>query len=49
MQSELEVKKSSLLKALKREQSKKNPDRETILMLDLELYKLSTKLKLSTK
>ncbi len=49
MQSELETKKKSLLKALKKEQSKKNPDREAILLLDLELYKLNTKLNLSTK
>lgn len=49
MQSELETKKRSLLKALKIEQKKVHPDKSVIQSLDFELHKLNTKLNLSTK
>jgi hypothetical protein len=40
MQSNSNEKKRSLLKALKKENQKPNPDRETLLMLDIELKKI---------
>ena len=47
MESNFVTKKNSLLKALKKENKKPNPDREVLLMLNIELKKIDSNYELN--